>query len=221
VYEKLAQQKKRRSGQEIYEELRLAILSSEISPGTIFNQVAIGEHFGVSRMPVRDALRRLEHDGLLERVPQGLRVRERSRKEIIQVYDAWALLEGEAAVQAAGLRYERDLATLEELLAQHEQGIGPGHSSRPDVRLSFHEAVWAAAHNDVLTDLLQRLNPLLVHTATSTLAQAGRWELALGEHRALVDAIREGRAEDAGHLARTHIRGSRDARLEMWREQHP
>ena len=218
MYDKLAQRKKSRSGQEIYEELRLAILSNQISAGTVLNQAAIGEHFGVSRMPVRDALRKLEHDGLLQRVPQGLQVRKRSRKEIIQVYDAWALLEGEAAAQAAGLRYEPDLAPLDQLVAQHKQAIDEGRS-RPNIRLSFHEAVWAAAHNDVLTDLLQRLNPLLVHTATSTLAQAKRWELALGEHQKLVDAIREGRADAAARLARDHIQNSRDARLEMWREE--
>lgn len=210
---------RRVGSREVYERLRGEILGGLLPPGTALREVALAERYGVSRTPVREALRRLEHDKLLEAGDRGLRVRQPSHAEVVQVYDARILLEGAAAEQAARTRGEADLAVLDGLLARDLALADPSPARRADTNVEFHEAVWRATHNPVLIDLLQRLNLHLIHTPTTTLTAPGRWEQALAEHEALIAAIRAGDAAAAGDVARGHMRTARDVRLRMWRER--
>jgi DNA-binding GntR family transcriptional regulator len=182
-------------------------------------EIALAERYGVSRTPVREALRRLEHDKLIEAGDRGLRVRRPTHEEVVQVYDARILLEGAAAEQAARMRGEADLALLDGLLGRDLALVDPSPEVRADNNIEFHQAVWRATHNPVLIDLLQRLNLHLIHTPTTTLTAPGRWEQALAEHRTLIDAIREGDIAAASDVARGHMRAARDVRLWMWRER--
>jgi DNA-binding GntR family transcriptional regulator len=209
---------RRASSRELYEHLRGEILGGRLPPGTALRENALAERYGVSRTPVREALRRLEHDKLLETGDRGLRVRQPSPDEVVQVYDARILLEGAAAEQAARMRGAADLALLDGLLARDLALEDPSPQLRTDTNLEFHQAVWRATHNPVLIDLLQRLNVHLIHTPTTTLATPGRWQQALAEHRRLVTAIRDGDATSAAETARDHMRTARDLRLRMWRD---
>jgi DNA-binding GntR family transcriptional regulator len=208
------------SSRELYERLRGDILGGRLPAGTALRETALAERYGVSRTPVREALRRLEHDKLLEAGDRGLRVRQPSHEEVVQVYDARILLEGAAAEQATRMRGEADLAMLDGLLARDLALADPSPETRADTNIEFHQAVWRATHNPVLIDLLQRLNLHLIHTPTTTLTAPGRWEQALGEHQALIAAIRDGEVVGAGDVARGHMRAARDVRLRMWRD-HP
>jgi DNA-binding GntR family transcriptional regulator len=208
------------SSREVYERLRRDILGGRLPAGTALRETALAERYGVSRTPVREALRRLEHDKLLEAGDRGLRVRQPSHEEVVQVYDARILLEGAAAEQAARMRGEADLALLDGLLARDLALADPSPETRADTNIEFHQAVWRATHNPVLIDLLQRLSLHLIHTPTTTLTAPGRWEQALGEHQALITAIRDGDVDSAGDVARGHMRAARDVRLRMWRD-HP
>jgi DNA-binding GntR family transcriptional regulator len=210
---------RRVSSREVYERLRREILGGLLPPGTALREIALAERYGVSRTPVREALRRLEHDKLLEAGDRGLRVRQPTHEEVVQVYDARILLEGAAAEQAARTRGEADLALLDGLLARDLALAAPSPEDRADTNIEFHQAVWRATHNPVLLDLLQRLNLHLIHTPTTTLAAPGRWEQALAEHQALIAAIRDGDVDAAGEVAREHMRTARDVRLRMWRER--
>lgn len=210
---------RRISSREVYERLRGEILAGRLPPGTALREIALAERYGVSRTPVREALRRLEHDKLIEAGDRGLRVRRPSHEEVVQVYDARIMLEGAAAEQAARMRGEADLALLDGLLSRDLALIDPSPESRAETNIEFHQAVWRATHNPVLIDLLQRLNLHLIHTPSTTLTATGRWEQALAEHRALIAAIRDGNAAGAGEVARGHMRTARDIRLRMWRER--
>jgi DNA-binding GntR family transcriptional regulator len=214
-----AEPARRVSSRELYERLRGDILSGRLPAGTALREIVLAERYGVSRTPVREALRRLEHDKLIEAGDRGLRVRRPSHEEVVQVYDARILLEGAAAEQAARMRGEADLALLDGLLSRDLALADPSPESRADTNIEFHQAVWRATHNPVLIDLLQRLNLHLIHTPTTTLTAAGRWEQALAEHQALIAAIRDGDAVVAGDVARGHMRAARDIRLRMWRER--
>ncbi|HEU5157200.1 MAG TPA: GntR family transcriptional regulator [Streptosporangiaceae bacterium] len=212
---------RRVSSREVYERLRREILAGRLPPGTALREIALAERYGVSRTPVREALRRLEHDKLLEAGDRGLRVRRPTHEEVVQVYDARILLEGAAAEQAARMRGEADLALLDGLVSRDLALADPGPVDRADNNIEFHQAVWRATHNPVLIDLLQRLSLHLIHTPTTTLTAPGRWEQSLTEHQALIAAIRDGDAEGAGEVAREHLRTARDIRLRMWRERAP
>jgi DNA-binding GntR family transcriptional regulator len=208
----------RADAQTIYDELRAEISSGALPAGAPVREVALATRFGVSRTPVREALRRLQHDLLLEPGARGLQVRAIDPQEVVQVYDVRTLLEAEAARLAASARGVADLVRLEGLLARDRALLDPDDETRVATNTEFHEAVWHAAHNPVLQDLLQRLTVHLVRTPHSTLSVGGRWEEALDEHAALVRAIAAGDGERAARVAADHMLTAREIRLSLLRE---
>ncbi|WP_218123568.1 GntR family transcriptional regulator [Quadrisphaera sp. DSM 44207] len=204
--------------QGIYDVLRAEIVAGAIPGGSPVREVALATRFGVSRTPVREALRRLQHDRLLVPGVRGLAVRTIEPEEVVQVYDVRILLEAEAARSAARARTAVDLAVLEGLLARDRALVAPDDETRAATNLEFHAAVWQAGHNAVLQDLLQRLTAHLVRAPRSTLSRDERWREALEEHAALVDAVAAGDAERAAAVAAAHMRTAREIRLALLRE---
>jgi len=201
----------------IYEELRAEIGRGTLPAGSPLREVAVAERFGVSRTPVREALRHLEHDRLVVPGVRGLQVRAVDPQEVVEVYDVRILLEAEAARGAARARTETDLAQMEGLLARDHALTDPSDQLRAETNAEFHAAVWAAAHNRVLSDLLQRLTVHLVRAPHSTLSAPGRWSEALVEHGELLRAIGRGDGEAAARVAAEHMRRAREIRLSLLR----
>ncbi|MFB2572721.1 MULTISPECIES: GntR family transcriptional regulator [Micrococcus] len=202
----------------IFSALRDQILRGELTAGTLLREVALGERFGVSRTPVRDALIRLEEAGLIVRTGRGLEVRGVDPQAVVQVYDMRILLEEEVAGQAAENRSINDLLKLEALLERDQRIEDRSDSTLIQANLEFHRAVWDAAANPILIDLLQRLDGHLVHAPRSTLSVDGRWEESLVEHAALVDALRSRDREQARAIARRHFEQARTLRLSLLRQ---
>ncbi|VXC11976.1 GntR family transcriptional regulator [Citricoccus sp. K5] len=196
-------------------ELKAEILRGEHSPGTPFREVALAERFGVSRTPVREALGRLQQEGLLERGTRGLQVRRLDPEQLMQVYDLRILLEGQAAEEAASARTELDLVRLEGLLSRDQALTDPDNATRLDTNIEFHEALWSAARNPILRDLLDRLSTHQIHAPTSTLTTPGRWEQSLDEHAEIIRCIREHEAAGAREAMRAHMSTARALRLRM------
>lgn len=208
----------RHDGDSIYAQLRSEILAGVIPPGTPLREVTLGQRFGVSRTPVREALRRLQHERLLVRGARGLQVHQATPQEVIQVYDMRILLEQEAAGQAARSRGITDIMQLEGLVERDRALLEPDDRTRASTNMEFHAAVWAAAHNPVLQDLLQRLSTHLIRTPHSTLSVGERWNEALAEHAKLVAAISEGDETAARSTAREHMEKARRIRLDLLRK---
>ena len=202
----------------IYAALRGDILAGVLATGEPVREVAVASRFGVSRTPVREALRRLEHDRLLVPSSRGLVVRGIDVEEVIQTYTVRILLEGEAAAEASTARTQADLMRLESLVERDRSLTDPDDATRADTNTEFHEAVWAATHNPVLQDLLRRLTVHLVRTPHSTLSAAGRWGEALDEHDAIVAAVRTSDPESARGVATAHMTRAREIRLELLRK---
>jgi DNA-binding GntR family transcriptional regulator len=206
-------------GAPIYTAIRGRILDGTLRPGERLREIPLAEEFGVSRTPVREALMRLENDGLARRDGRSLVVHAVSAEELIQVYDLRINLESEAAAQAADRRSTVDLASLEALWERDRALVEPIDAQRTATNLEFHRAIWACSHNSVLQDLLSRLNAHLVHAPKSTLSVGNRWETALAEHHAIIDAIRVRDAAEARRVAAEHMRTARNLRLQLIREQ--
>jgi DNA-binding GntR family transcriptional regulator len=204
--------------QVVYAQLRAQILGGTLPPGTPLREIALAGQFGVSRTPVREALRRLEQDRLLSQGVRGMVVRAVEPQEVVQVYDMRVLLEAEAAGQAARARGMADLMRLEGLLARDRDLVDPDDATRTQTNLEFHAAVWRAAHNPVLVDLLDRLTLHLVHAPRSTLSVGDRWTAALDEHAHLVEAIRAHDEPAARDIAKAHMETARGIRLALLRE---
>ncbi len=207
----------RPDAESIYEELRAEIGAGRLSAGSPVREVAVATRFGVSRTPVREALRRLQHDRLLVPGARGLQVREVDPQEVVQVYDIRILLEAEAAREAARAHTPADLMLLEGLIARDRSLVDPPDQLRAQTNSEFHAAVWQATHNRVLQDLLERLVVHLVRTPHSTLSAPGRWEQALDEHQELLDAVVQGDGDTAARLAAEHMGRAREIRLNLLR----
>jgi len=209
----------RHDGDSIHRELRGDILSGAAAPGEALREVVLAARFGVSRTPVREALGRLEQERLLERGARGVFVKRVDPREVVQVYDVRIMLEADVTAQAAQARDPSDLARLHGLLERDRAMVDPTDRERRVSNLEFHSALWAAAHNPVLLDLLDRLSSHLIHSPRSTLSVGNRWDEALAEHAAIIDAIAERDGIRAGMLARRHMERAREIRLDLIRSE--
>ncbi|MDI2032490.1 GntR family transcriptional regulator [Saccharopolyspora sp. TS4A08] len=201
---------------EVYDRLRAEIVDGTWEPGAALAELALAERYGTSRTPVREALRRLQQDGLVERGQRGMRVRTRSPEEILEIYEVRVSLEATAASAAAQRRTDFDLVRISR--AQKEMSATPTSdpAEMAAANLAVHEAIWAASHNGTVVDLLTRLNNHLTRYPATTLALPGRWEEAIGEHEAIIAAIERGDAERAHDLARDHMSKARELRLRIY-----
>jgi DNA-binding GntR family transcriptional regulator len=199
-----------------YHRLKEAIRSGDLRPGQQLVESALADWCEVSRTPIREALSRLQHDGLVERNERGLVVRERGPEEVLDIYETRITLEGTAARLAAERRSAHDLMLLRRSLEKL------GTVSREDVdamvvaNRQFHTAIWRASHNLALIDLLERLDLHLAHYPAATLATSGRWERANDQHRTLVDAIEARDSDTAEKIAIGHFTDARDIRLSLF-----
>lgn len=201
---------------DIYERLRLEIVSGDIPSGTMLVESAIATRYDVSRTPVREALRRLQQDNLIEQRDRGLVVRSQSPEEILEIYSVRVVLEGLAARTAAEQRTGFDLANMEDRHARMLAVDVAVPSAMAVANQQFHEALWASSHNGTLIDLLNRLNSHLVRYPATTLSSPGRWTTVLDDYRRLIDAITARDALSAGIIAENHMAAARDIRLRMF-----
>jgi len=204
----------------VYQTLRQGVIQGDLPPGERLRSDALASELRVSRTPVREALRKLEAEGLVARLGSGLVVRALSERELTEVFYVREALEGMAARLAAENATPSEISEIRELLedmeAVHRRGdIGMLRRLTGE----FHQLVCRASHND---RLLQSLKALLDHIRqieTSTLYKAGRPAAALQEHRDLLLAIEAHDGDRAEQTARQHRRKTLELRKEMLREQ--
>jgi DNA-binding GntR family transcriptional regulator len=201
----------------LYNRLRTAILNGEHRPGAGLTETALADAYGVSRTPVREALRRLEQDGIIERNGRQLTVRVTTPEEVLEIYDCRIVLEGMAAEWAARMRNDYDLALLDRALNQMVRLQAAQPSEMSSINHAFHECLWRASHNSTLFDLLERLDVHIRRYPEPTVSQPGRWNEAVKEHEGILDAIRNRDAERARQLSTEHMTTARDIRLAMIR----
>jgi len=199
--------------------IRQAIVDGTFEAGAPLVEGALAEFCQVSRTPIREALTRLEQDGLVLRGPRGLVVRERSPEEILDIYVVRIALEATASQLAAERFTQMDRLRLEKALDACDQADVSDPSDLALKNNQFHRAIWHASHNESLIDLLERLNTHLSRYPETTLAYPGRWEEAIGQHRMIVDAIVARDGQLAHSLTEIHFRRARQIRLQLWGEQ--
>jgi DNA-binding GntR family transcriptional regulator len=204
-----------------YERVRDAILDGTFTPGSPLVEVTVAEMYGVSRTPIREAMTRLEQDGLVERGPRGLIVRERSPEEILDIYETRITLEATASRIAAERWTALDLGRLRRAMADCLEVKTSDTGRMAAVNRAFHSAVWQCGRNQSLVDLLNRLSMHLTRYPETTLAHPGRWEEACLEHSRMVDAIAARDGELASQLATQHFTKAREIRLQRWEQGLP
>lgn len=192
-------------GDELHRRLRHQLLLGAWPPGTRLREVELARSYGVSRTPVREAVRRLLQEGLLEaHAHQGVRVRRPHLHAALDAYDVRERLEGMAARQAAERAPAGDRRRLSELLARVEASAEADTAAQIEADLAFHERVAELSGNEALMRALESLSghvtPLKVHTRDLNTAALTR-----DQHRAVAEAIAGGDGAEAEAAMRAHV----------------
>lgn len=196
----------------VYQAIRSAIERGDLKPGQRVMEVEIGEWLGVSRTPVRDALRRLETEGILEIEPRvGLVVTTLSRQAVLELYEMRELLETKAAALCAQHATELEIAELRELVNREPRLRDADEVVRHN-RL-FHEAIYRGAHNRYLTKSLAVVNDSMWLLGPSLMRGQQRARAAAKEHAEIFAAIEKRDAAAAEAAVRAHVQGAKRERL--------
>lgn len=196
---------------EQYQRIRRELMLGHFEPGTLLQETTISASNGVSRTPVREALARLEQDGLLVRAPRGYRVRVRSRQEVMDIFEARILLEGHAAAGAALRRSELDLAELRRLLDRSAIAEDPEALWQNDT--DFHLTMRQASRNQAVCEVLLLLDAQLSMHGPYIARRNEGTDVTTHEHEEIVDALTRQNAETARSLVTAHLTRVRDLRV--------
>ena len=200
----------------VFETIREAIISGDLKPGERLMEVQLAEELGVSRTPVREAIRKLELEGFLIMLPRkGAYVAEISLKDIIDVFEIRAALDSLAAGLAAERITDEELEDLERsLLSVVESADQNDLDGIVDTDTSFHDIIYKASRNERLIQIINNLREQIQRFRTTSLAFPGRMQIAVDEHRKIVEAISERNVSLAQSLAQEHIESAENIMLE-------
>ena len=202
----------------VFETLRDAIIKQVLKPGERLMEIQLADEMGVSRTPVREAIRKLELEGLVVMVPRkGAYVAGVSMKDIHEVYEVRAALEMLAVSLAAERITDEELDALErQVLRESEAEANADEHSLDNIIYidsSFHDIIYQAAHNQRLVQFVNILQEQLQRFRAASLSRPGRSKTALEEHKQIVEALAERNGELAAKLAKEHIDNAESAMI--------
>lgn len=199
--------------EEVAERLRQRIFSHELRPGSWVDEQALAEEFGISRTPLREALKVLAAEGLVTLKPRrGCYVTELSDEDLDQIIDIVAMLEGRCALEATRRLGAGALQQLESLHDGLERA-----ASRNDIddffeaNQEFHRTLQQLTGNPWLLQVIQDLRKVMKLSRHHSLFREGRLMRSLEEHRAIMGAIRDRDPERAEAAMRAHLLAGRAA----------
>jgi DNA-binding GntR family transcriptional regulator len=197
----------------VYRRLRDAIQEGEFKSGHRVMEIEVAEWLKVSRTPVRDAIRRLEAEGLLEHEPRnGLVVARLDRQAVMELYVMRETLEGTAARLCARHASDMEIQDLVDLVERERQMHGDFEAlARHNVR--FHAAIHRGAHNRYLEKSLLAVNDSMGLLGKPLMLLPHRAETAAAEHARLVEAIQRRDTDAAADAAQSHVRAAQRERL--------
>ena len=196
----------------VFETLRDAIITQVLKPGERLMEIQLADEMGVSRTPVREAIRKLELEGLVIMVPRkGAYVAGVSMKDIHEVYEVRAALEMLAVSLAAERITDEELDALERQVLRESEAEASEDTDEHTldnivyIDTTFHDIIYQAANNQRLVQFLNILQEQLQRFRAASLSRPGRSKTALEEHKQIIEALSERNGELAAKLAKEHI----------------
>ena len=194
----------------VFSRLREDILNGVYREGEELREMAVCEELGVSRTPVREALRQLELEGLVSIVPnRGAYVTGITGKDVADIYAIRALLEGLCARWATAHITKEQLERLEETIYLSEYHAGRGNAEQlTELDHQFHEILYEACDSKQLCRTLRDFHEYVKRMRKRTLSDHERGREAVQEHKQIMEAIRDRDADRAEALTALHIRNA-------------
>jgi DNA-binding GntR family transcriptional regulator len=193
--------------EEVADQLRVRIFAHELAPGTWIDEQTLAKEFGISRTPLREAIKVLAAEGLITmKLRRGAYVTEVNRGDLEQIFTILSLLEGQAAKEATTKAQEKDLNELDDMHLRLEKAAADRNLEQFfEVNVRFHERIIAIANNPWLTDVIADLRKVLKLQRKDALSRTGRLQSSLSEHREILKALLRRDPIAAEQAMRTHL----------------
>ena len=197
--------------EDVAERLRGQIFARELEPGAWIDELKLSAEYGISRTPLREALKVLAVEGLVTMKPRrGAYVAEMSRDDVAQIYHLLALLESDAAGEVARRASDEQLSRLQALHDQLERQVRQRDAFFA-TNERFHMALLEIAGNRWRTQIVTDLRKVMKLNRHHSLFKQGRMADSLGEHRLLMDALKRRNAARATALMKAHFESGLEA----------
>jgi DNA-binding GntR family transcriptional regulator len=198
-----------------YAALKRAIASADIysRPDEIrIDERALCHQLGVSRTPVREAMTLLEQEGFLRTEPRrGIFIVRKTRRQIVEMIQVWAALEGMAARLATKGASDKDIAALRDIFSNFADGTpGENIDEYSDANIAFHQALIRLSGSDLIINMTDNLFLHVRSVRRVTIAHGDRAERSLADHLKIIEALAKRHAERAEKLSREHALGLAD-----------
>ncbi|MBE6983039.1 MAG: GntR family transcriptional regulator [Ruminococcaceae bacterium] len=196
---------------QVFEKLEDDIITGVYARGEIITELKLVETLGVSRTPVREALRRLEHERLVQETGKGTMVLGITQEDLIDIMDIRMRIEGLAAAQAAQNRTQEDIDKITSLCELQDYYFGKNDLDHlREVDDQFHDLIYDINPRSILRDTLVPLHKKTQRFRRISIADVSRLQKTVKEHKAIGKAIIDGDAELACKLMEEHIANAKD-----------
>ncbi len=203
---------------QIFEQLERDILSGKYPRGELLTELRLSEELGVSRTPIREAIRRLEQENILEEAGRGVTVVGISKQDMLDMYEIRIRIEGLAAEWAAARIGDEELNQIRETLELQRYYTEKGGSHSDQIKnldSQFHELVYRACGSRALTDTLLGLHKKMTKFRMASVSKQSRALQSVEEHEAILAALSAHDAEAAGEAMTAHVVNARDRMRDM------
>lgn len=192
---------------QVFQEIREDILKGKFKENEELREATLGKELGVSRTPVREALRQLELEGLVHIIPnKGAYVTGITEKDVHDIYMTRSMLEGLCARWAAEHISEVQIQEMEEVLLLTEYHLNRGNAEQlAELDGKFHEVLYDASQSRILRHILSDFHKYVQVARKRSVKKEDRAKKSLEEHREILNALRTGDADRAEELAHIHI----------------
>ena len=197
--------------EEVAELLRQRIFNRELTPGSWIDELKLAEQYGISRTPLREALKVLATEGLVTmKVRRGAYVTDVNEKDLTDVYHLLSLLESDAAAVVAEKASDEQIRLLQNLHDQLEKATG-NHDRFFEVNEQFHTQLLEIADNRWRDQVVADLRKVMKLNRHNSLLKSGRIEESLAEHRAVMRALAARDAAGAARAMQQHFSNGLEA----------
>ncbi len=193
--------------EDVADRLREQIFSKELAPGSWLDEQNLAKQFGISRTPMREAIKVLASEGLITiKMRRGAYVTEIARKDLEQIFTILSLLEGEAAREAAAKASEEELNQLDYWHHRLEKAAADRDIEQFfEINGKFHELIREIAGNRWMNGVIEDLRKVLKLHRRDSLTSTGRLQNSLIEHRAILNALLKRDQAAAENIMRKHM----------------
>lgn len=203
----------------VFDQLEQEILTGKYKRGEVLSEIRLSNELGVSRTPIREAVRRLQQEQLLEEGARGSIVLGISLEDTLDMYDIRLSTESMAAGRAAERITDEELGKMQEILELQSFYIGKEGADNADkirnLDSEFHELLYKTSGSRVFYNTLSSLHRKIAKFRKVSVSRHSRAVNSLHEHEAILEALKKHDSKEAERLTRLHIQNAKDSMTEM------